>query len=104
MVTDLFILKGVPAYIHSDNGPEFVAKVVRDWTAAVGATTAFVEPGSPWENGSYENFNGRPRDAPLNGEIVNSLREAQIVIESPASLQRREASQLSWIPAASTRG
>ena len=80
-LTDLFILKGVPAYIRSDNGPEFVAKAVRDWIAAVGATTAFIEPGSPWENGYCESFNGRLRDELLNGEIFYSLREAQIVIE-----------------------
>ena len=80
-LTDLFILRGPPAFIRSDNGPEFVAKAVRDWIAAVGATTAFIEPGSPWENGYCESFNGRLRDELLNGEIFYSLREAQIVIE-----------------------
>ena len=61
-VTDLFILRGIPAYIRSDNGPEFVAEAVRYWIAAVGARTAFIEPGSPWENGYIESFNARLRD------------------------------------------
>ena len=80
-LTDLFILRGVPAYVRSDNGPEFVAKAVRDWISAVGAQTAFIEPGSPWENGYCESFNGRFRDELLNGEIFYSLEEARIVIE-----------------------
>lgn len=55
-LTDLFILRGAPCFIRSDNGPEFVAQAVRDWTAAVGAQTAYIEPGSPWENGYCESF------------------------------------------------
>ena len=62
VLTDLFILRGIPAYIRSDNGPEFVAEAVRRWIAAVGAQTAFIEPGSPWENGYIESFNARLRD------------------------------------------
>ena len=81
VLTDLFILRGAPAFIRSDNGPEFVAQAVRDWIAAVGAKTAYIEPGSPWENGYCESFNGRMRDELLNGEIFYSLREAQILIE-----------------------
>ncbi|MCF6433891.1 integrase core domain-containing protein, partial [Leisingera sp. MMG026] len=81
-LTDLFILRGVPAYIRSDNGPEFIAQAVRGWIKAVGAKTACIEPGSPWENGYCESFNGRMRDELLNGEIFYSLREAQIIIES----------------------
>ena len=81
VLTDLFILRGVPAYIRSDNGPEFIAEAVRDWIKAVGAKTAYIEPGSPWENGYCESFNGRMRDELLNGEIFYSLREAQIIIE-----------------------
>ena len=80
-LTDLFILRGPPAYIRSDNGPEFVAQAVRDWIAAVGAKTAYIEPGSPWENGYCESFNGRFRDELLNGEVFYTLREAQIIIE-----------------------
>jgi Integrase core domain len=63
-------------------GPEFVAKAVQDWIAAVGAKTAYIERGSPWENGYIESFNARLRDELLNGEIFYTLREAQIVIES----------------------
>src|SRR5262249_1567666 len=71
-----------PAHIRSDNGPEFVAKAVQDWIAGVGAKTAYIERGSPWENGYIESFNARLRDELLNGEIFYTLREAQIVIES----------------------
>ena len=80
-LTDLFILRGVPAFIRSDNGPEFIAQAVRDWISAVGAKTAYIEPGSPWENGYCESFNARFRDEMLNGEVFYSLREAQILIE-----------------------
>ena len=82
VLSDLFILRGIPGHIRSDNGPEFVAKAVRDWIAAVGAKAAYIEPGSPWENGYIESFNARLRDELLNGEIFYTLREAQIVIES----------------------
>ena len=80
-LTDLFIIRGVPAYIRSDNGPEFIADAVRQWIKAVGTQTAYIEPGSPWENGYCESFNARFRDELLNGEIFYTLREAQIVIE-----------------------
>ena len=80
-LTDLFILRGIPAYIRSDNGPEFVARAVRDWIKAVGAKTAYIEPGSPWENGYCESFNARFRDELLNGEVFYTLKEAQIIIE-----------------------
>lgn len=80
-LTDLFILRGVPAFIRSDNGPEFIAKIVRNWIAAVGAKTAYIEPCSPWENGYCESFNARLRDELLNGEIFYTLKEAQIIIE-----------------------
>ena len=76
-LTDLFILRGPPAFIRSGNGSEFVAQAVRDWIAAVGAKTAYIEPGSPWENGYCKSFNGRMRDELLNGEIFYSLREAR---------------------------
>ena len=80
-LTDLFILRGPPEYIRSDNGPEFIAQKVRNWIAAVGAKTAYIEPGSPWENGYCESFNARFRDELLNGEIFYTLKEAQILIE-----------------------
>ena len=82
VLSDLFILRGVPEHIRSDNGPEFVAKAVQDWIAAVGARTAYIEPGSPWENGYIESFNARLRDELLDGEIFYTLAEARIVIES----------------------
>jgi len=82
VLSDLFILCGVPGHIRSDNGPEFVAKAVQEWITAVGAKTAYIAPGSPWENGFIESFNARLRDELLDGEIFYSLREAQVVIES----------------------
>jgi len=81
-LSDLFILRGVPSHIRSDHGPEFVAKAVQDWIAAVGAKTAYIAPGSPWENGYIESFNARLRDELLDGEIFYTLKEAQIIIES----------------------
>ncbi|WP_430449681.1 IS3 family transposase [Rhodophyticola sp.] len=82
VLTDLFILRGVPGHVRSDNGPEFIAKAVRDWIDAVGAKTAFIEPGSPWENGYCESFNSKLRDELLNGEVFYSLAEARVVIEA----------------------
>ena len=82
MLAELFILRGVPRYIRSDNGPEFIAEAVQGWVAALGAKTAYITPGSPWENGYVESFNARLRDELLNGEIFYTLREAQVVIES----------------------
>ena len=81
-LTDLFTLRGVPTYIRSDNDPEFVAQAVRDWIKSVGARTAYIEPGSPWENGYCESFNARCRDELLNGAVFYALREAQMIIES----------------------
>ena len=81
VLTDLFILRGIPAYIRSDNGPAFVAEAVQQWIAAVGTQTAFIEPGSPWENGHIESFNARLRDELLDGEICYTLQEAQVLIE-----------------------
>ncbi|HZZ24302.1 MAG TPA: IS3 family transposase [Roseiarcus sp.] len=81
VLADQFILRGVPGFIRSDNGPEFVAKAVQDWVGAVGTKTAYIERGSPWENGFIESFNARLRDELLDGEIFYSLAEAKIVIE-----------------------
>jgi transposase InsO family protein len=81
-LSDLFILRGVPGHVRSDNGPEFIAKAVREWIAAVGAKTAFIEPGSPWENGYCESFNSKLRDELLNSEIFYSLAEAKVIIEA----------------------
>jgi len=82
VLSGLFILRGVPEHIRSDNGPEFVAKAVQEWITAVGVKTAYITPGSPWENGFIESFNARLRDELLDGELFYSLNEAKIVIES----------------------
>jgi transposase InsO family protein len=82
VLSDLFILRGVPGHIRSDNSAEFVAKAVQEWITAVGAKTAYIAPGSPWENGFIESFNARLRDELLDGEIFYSLKEAKVVIES----------------------
>jgi len=78
----VMLTHGIPAHIRSDNGPEMTAKIVRDWLPRVGANTLYIEPGSPWENGFCESFNGKLRDELLDGEIFYSLKEARIVIES----------------------
>ncbi|MEI7747201.1 MAG: IS3 family transposase [Actinomycetota bacterium] len=80
-LSDLFILRGIPTHIRSDNGPEFIAHNLRNWLSAVGAKTAYIMPGSPWENGYCESFNSKLRDELLNGEIFYTLKEAKIVIE-----------------------
>src|SRR5258708_30112313 len=82
VLSDQFVLRGVPEHIRSDNGPEFVAKAVRDWIGAVGAKTAYIERGSPWENGFIASFNARLRDELLDGESFYSLAEARIVIDN----------------------
>jgi transposase InsO family protein len=79
-LADLFLEYGIPEHIRSDNGPEFVARAIRDWLSDVGVTTLFIEPGSPWENGYIESFNGKLRDELLNGELFCTLKEAQILV------------------------
>ena len=81
-LADLFITRGIPDNIRSDNGPEFTAKAVRKWLRRLGVTTLFIEPGSPWENGHIESFNGKLRDGLLNGEIFTTLLEAKVLIEN----------------------
>ena len=87
---ELFILRGIPEHIRSDNGPEFTAKEVRKWLARLGVKTLFIEPGSPWENGYIESFNGKLRDELLNPEIFTTLTEAKVLIEQ----WRREYNQV----------
>ena len=70
----LFIEGGPPEHTHSDNGSEFAAHAVRDWLGRIGVKTLFIEPGSPWENGYVESFNGKLRDELLNGEIFYTLK------------------------------
>lgn len=80
-LADLFVQHGAPEHIRSDNGSEFTAKVVRRWLTRLGVQTLFIEPGSPWENGYIESFNGKFRNELLNGEIFYTLKEAQVLIE-----------------------
>jgi putative transposase len=77
----LFVFRGIPDYTRSDNGSEFTAKAVRTWLERVGVKTLYIEPGSPWENGYNESFNGKLRDELLNGEIFDTLMEAKVLIE-----------------------
>ena len=78
---ELFVHRGIPAHLRSDNGAEFTAVAVRDWLSRLGVGTLFIEPGSPWENGYVESFNGKLRDELLNGEIFYTLKEAKVLIE-----------------------
>jgi len=80
-LADLFVEHGPPDHIRSDNGPEFAAKAVRTWLSQVGVKTLFIEPGSPWENGYNESFNGKLRDELLDREIFCTLQEAKVLIE-----------------------
>ena len=80
-LTWLFVTRGVPEHIRSDNGSEFTATAVRTWLHKVGVQTLYIEPGSPWENGYIESFNGKLRDELLNGEIFYTLMEAKVLIE-----------------------
>ena len=91
VLSDLFILRGVPTHIRSDNGPEFVAKAVQDWIAAVGAKTAYIEPGSPWENGYIECFNARLRD--------ETARWRDLLLSRRSQDHRRELAPLLQHPA-----
>ena len=81
-LSSLFLIYGIPENIRSDNGPEFTAKSVRRWLERIGVKTAFIEPGSPWENGYNESFNGKLRDELLNREIFYNLKEAKVLIEN----------------------
>jgi transposase InsO family protein len=87
---ELFIFKGIPEHIRSDNGPEFTAKAIRGWLNRIGVKTLFIEPGSPWENGYIESFNGKLRDELLNREIFTTSTEAKVLIEQ----WRREYNQV----------
>jgi putative transposase len=80
-LAELFVARGLPDFIRSDNGPEFTAKRVRTWLNRLGVKTLFIEPGSPWENGYIESFNGKFRDELLNGEIFDTLLEARVITE-----------------------
>lgn len=79
VLADLMLQKGIPEYLRSDNGSEFTAKKIRKWLANVGVITAYIEPGSPWENGYCESFNARMRDEFLNGELFGNMYEAEVL-------------------------
>ena len=79
VLADIMIERGCPEYIRSDNGPEFIAKILRKWLADLGVITTYIEPGSPWENGYVESFNSRMRDEFLNGELFGNMYEAQVL-------------------------
>jgi len=81
-LAELFIERGPPAHIRSDNGSEFIATAVQTWLGQIGVKTLYIAPGSPWENGYNESFNGSLRDELLNGEIFYSLAEARLLIEA----------------------
>jgi putative transposase len=82
VLAELFVARGAPEHIRSDNGPEFVAGAVRAWLGRLGVGALFIEPGSPWENGYCESFNGKLRDELLDREVFHSLREAQVLVEA----------------------
>ena len=81
LLSELFVTHGVPDYIRSDNGSEFTASEIRKWLQRLGVKTLFIEPGSPWENGYIESFNGKLRDELLNGEIFDTILEAKVLTE-----------------------
>ncbi len=81
LLAELMAFRGVPDYIRSDNGPEFTARAVREWLGRVGARTLYIEPGSPWENGYIESFNGKLRDELLDRELVYTLLEVRVLPE-----------------------
>ena len=89
-LADLMATRGVPEHIRSDNGPEFTAKAVRAWLdQGFGAKTLYIEPGSPWENGYVESFNGKLRDELLNREVFDTLRETRILVERYREIYNR---------------
>ena len=98
----LFIFRAIPEHIRSDNGAEFTARAIRKWLNNIGVKTLFIEPGSPWENGYIESFNGKLRDELLNREVFTTLMEAKILIEQwkREYNQVRPHSSLSYRPPA----
>jgi len=98
----LMARRGVPAHIRSDNGPEFTAKAIRKWLGRVGAKTLYIEPGSPWENGYVESFNGKLRDELLDRELFYTLKEVQVLTDQYRKIynQIRPHSSLGYRPPA----
>jgi transposase InsO family protein len=102
MLEWLFLSRGVPAYIRSDNGPEFIAQKLKQWLAENNCGTLYIEPGSPWENGYLESFNGKLRDECLNREIFSNGQEARTVVEQwrKEYNEQRPHSALGYVPPA----
>jgi len=102
VLADLFIKHGVPDNLRSDNGPEFVAARLKQWLSELHVQTQYIEPGSPWENGYCESFNGKLRDELLNGEIFMNMKEAEVIIEWWRAMYntRRPHSSLGGLPPA----
>ena len=96
VLAELFARYGPPQHLRSDNGPEFTAKLVRRWLARVGVQTLFIQPGSPWENGYNESFNGKLRDEFLNGEIFYTLPEAVVLVEQWRRLYNTVRPHSAW--------
>ena len=103
-LADLFLEKGLPQYIRSDNGPEFVAVELRKWLSNLRVSTLFIEPGRPWENGYIESFNGKFRDEYLAGELFDTLQGGTDIDGKVAlALQFNQAAQFPWLPVTSAR-
>ena len=101
-LADLFVARGTPDYLRSDNGSEFTADNIRGWLGRLGVKTLFIEPGSPWENGYIESFNGKLRDELLDGEVFDTVIEARVIIEQwrKEYNERRLHSSLGYVPPA----
>jgi transposase InsO family protein len=101
-LADLFLTEGIPEYIRSDNGSEFVAKSIQDFLQQIQVKTAYITPGSPWENGFNERFNGILRDELLNGEMFYTIKEAEVMLEDYRRLYNefRPHSSLNYAPPA----
>ncbi len=96
VLSELFLRRGCPTHIRSDNGPEFIARALQAWYRVLTVAPWFIEPGSPWENGYVESFNGKLRDALLNGELFYTLYEAQVVIERWRRQDTRSVRTVRW--------
>ena len=98
LLADLFVLRGPPEHLRSDNGPEFCAQALREWLGRIGVKTLYIQPGSPWENGYNESFNGKLRDELLDREIFYTLQGSEGVNRAvEATLQQGSTSQCSWL-------
>ena len=105
LLADLFVLRGPPEHLRSDHGPEFCAQALREWLGRIGVKTLYIQPGSPWENGYNESFNGKLRDELLDREIFLHLAGSEGVNRAvEATLQQGSTSQCSWLSSTGTGG